>query len=162
MSFLPSLYQGEGLPAGRGEVECIPFSLPRRRVRDEVVHSLMPNRFFNLQNKKGIRRKLRKEMPEGENRVWKVVKNNNLGYKFRRQYGIGPFVADFCCPQIKLVIEVDGLSHDDKSIADYDQWRQKYLENNGFTVIRFTSTEAFSDLQDIAKKITGICQSLDR
>ena len=101
-------------------------------------------------------------MPEGENRVWKVVKNNNLGYKFRRQYGIGPFVADFCCPQIKLVIEVDGLSHDDKSIADYDQWRQKYLENNGFTVIRFTSTEAFSDLQDIAKKITGICQSLDR
>jgi len=122
----------------------------------------MTNRFFNLQKKKEIRRKLRKEMPEGEKRVWIVVKNNNLGYKFRRQYGIGPFVVDFCCPQSKLVIEVDGLSHDDERVADYDKRRQKYLEDNGFAVIRFTSAEAFSDLQDIAKKISDICQSLDK
>lgn len=101
-------------------------------------------------------------MPEGESRMWIVLKNGNLGYKFRRQYGIGPFVVDFCCPKIKLVIEVDGLSHEDKQVAGYDKWRQKYLEANGFTFIRFTSTEAFSDLQDIAKKITDVCQSLDK
>jgi len=70
-------------------------------------------------------------------------------------------VVDFCCPEIKLVIEVDGISHEDKDIIEYDNRRQTYLEEKGFTVIRFISAEAFSDLQDIAKKITEVCKSLE-
>ena len=101
-------------------------------------------------------------MPKGEARLWILLKNRNLGYKFRRQYGIGSFVVDFCCPEIKLVIEVDGLSHENEEAIIYDQQRQKYLETNGFTVIRFTSAEMFSDLQDIAQKIIKVCESLDR
>ena len=101
-------------------------------------------------------------MPKGETRLWILLKNRNLGYKFRRQYGIGSFVVDFCCPEIKLVIEVDGLSHENEDAVIYDQRRQKYLEINGFKVIRFTSAEMFSDLQDIAQKIIGVCKTLDR
>jgi len=122
----------------------------------------MSNRFFNLQKNVFIRKTLRREMPKGETRLWILLKNRNLGYKFRRQYGIGSFVVDFCCPEIKLVIEVDGLSHENEDAVIYDQRRQKYLEINGFKVIRFTSAEMFSDLQDIAQKIIGVCKTLDR
>jgi len=122
----------------------------------------MSNRFFNLQKNVLIRKTLRREMPKGETRLWILLKNRNLGYKFRRQYGIGSFVVDFCCPEIKLVIEVDGLSHENEDAVIYDQRRQKYLETNGFTVLRFTSAEMFSDLQDIAQKIIGVCKTLDR
>lgn len=94
--------------------------------------------------------------------MWTILKNRNLGYKFRRQYGIGQFVVDFCCPEIKLVIEVDGISHEDKDIIEYDNKRQNYLENNGFTIIRFVSAEMFSDMQDTVKKILEVCKTLDR
>ena len=122
----------------------------------------MATKFYNTQKNVDIRRKLRKEMPIGESRMWVILKNRNLGYKFRRQYGIGRFVVDFCCPEIKLIIEVDGLSHENKEVIQYDQKRQSYLESRGFTVIRFPSAEAFSDMQDAAKKIADICKKLDK
>ena len=121
----------------------------------------MTTKFYNTQKNVSIRRQLRKEMPIGESRMWILLKNRNLWYKFRRQYGIGPFVVDFCCPEIKLVIEVDGITHEDKNVIQYDQKRQKYLESKNFTVIRFSSAETFSDMQDASKKITDICKKLD-
>jgi len=71
-------------------------------------------------------------------------------FKFRRQYGIGPFIVDFCCPEAKLVVEIDGDSHYlDEGIKKNDRDRQKYIEDLGFTVLRFTNDE-------ISKNIDGV------
>ncbi len=65
---------------------------------------------YNRTDQKDLRRKLRKDGSSVEQLLWSKIRNKQLfGFKFRRQYGIGPFVVDFCCTEIKLVIEADGI-----------------------------------------------------
>ena len=101
-------------------------------------------------------------MPEGENILWKALKSRRIQYKFRRQYGIGPFVVDFYCPQVKLVVEVDGESHLDEEVIKYDKRRQKYLENKGLVFIRFVSAEVFGDPNQVGDQIFKKCEELNR
>lgn len=54
---------------------------------------------------------LRTNATAPEQQLWQVLRNNQLGIKLRRQHGIGHYIADFYCPALKLVIEVDGDSH---------------------------------------------------
>jgi very-short-patch-repair endonuclease len=49
-------------------------------------------------------------MPSAETRMWSMLRDRRLGYKFRRQHPIGDYVVDFACPSIHLVIEVDGIT----------------------------------------------------
>ncbi|MBI4993045.1 MAG: endonuclease domain-containing protein [Candidatus Magasanikbacteria bacterium] len=121
----------------------------------------MTTKFYNIKPMTTVRRKLRKEMPLGEVRLWRVLRDRNLGFKFRRQYSIGPFITDFCCSTVKLVIEVDGLTHENEDAVFYDKQRQEYLESRGFTVIRFSSAEMFTDLQDVVKKIMDLCKKIN-
>lgn len=65
------------------------------------------------------------------------------GLIFRRQFGIGPFIVDFYCPEHKLAIELDGDSHFGKEAEDYDRRRQKYIEGRGVCFLRFLNTEAY-------------------
>ena len=76
----------------------------------------------------------------GEGRVRGQVREHLRRYarrlrRFRRQHPIGPFIADFCCTEAKLVIELDGGQHALR-LRD-DQLRAKYLESQGYVVIRF-------------------------
>jgi very-short-patch-repair endonuclease len=67
---------------------------------------------FNRFSDNSKRKELRLNMPKAEVVLWSRLKGKQLkGLKFRRQYGVGPYVVDFCCPELKLVIEVDGGSH---------------------------------------------------
>ena len=59
------------------------------------------------------------------------------GYRFRRQHQIGPYYADFVCTQSKLIIEADGTQHHDEEQYWYDYKRTKYLEAQGYRVLRF-------------------------
>lgn len=68
------------------------------------------------------------------------------GVKFRRQYGVGPFVIDFYCPEFKLAIEVDGHSHESPEAKKHDAERQKAIEHYGIRFLRFTDEEALSDM----------------
>jgi len=66
-------------------------------------------------------RDLRKSQTEAESRAWWLLRGRQLsGFKFRRQYPIGPFFADFCCPELKLVIELEGSVHSQPSIIKAD------------------------------------------
>jgi very-short-patch-repair endonuclease len=57
-------------------------------------------------------RELRRDAPIAERKLWEQLRNRNLdGLKFVRQEPIGPYVADFVCRDIKLVVEVDGGTH---------------------------------------------------
>jgi very-short-patch-repair endonuclease len=78
-------------------------------------------------------------MTLSEWRLWCALKGRQLdGWKFRRQAPIGPYVVDFVCFAARLVVELDGASHDDVK-ADYDERRQAWLESQGFKVLRLSA-----------------------
>lgn len=111
--------------------------------------------FYNKVIKRGQRRYLRKNMPLAEVLLWQEIKNNKLGYKFRRQYSIENYIVDFYCPKRKIAIEVDGNSHfKDKKAKNYDEKRQKFLESFGITFLRFTNREIYLDLENVLNKIS--------
>lgn len=118
-------------------------------------------KLFNKQAYKQRRRKLRQTMPKGEMLVWGRLRNRHKEYKFRRQYGVGPYVVDLYCPKLKLVIEIDGIIHYDKLVALKDLERQAYLESQGMSVIRFPSNKVFDDLDDVIDTIYMTCLELD-
>ena len=117
-------------------------------------------KIFNRKENKFLRRKLRKEMPKGEILLWQKINNKKSGYKFRRQYSIENYVIDFYCPELKLAIEVDGLTHNDLKSAEEDELRQKHIESLGIKIIRFSSTEIFEDLDSIATQVYFVCKNL--
>ena len=87
-------------------------------------------------------------MTYGESALWKAIRNKALkGYKFRRQVPISNYVVDFYCPELMLVIEIDGISHDLK--GHRDKIRQKELEKLGLKVLRFTESEVLQNLNGV-------------
>ncbi|MBI2299868.1 MAG: DUF559 domain-containing protein [Armatimonadetes bacterium] len=64
---------------------------------------------YNRTDRKELRRRLRRDSTEGERILWAELQAHRLdGLKFRRQYGVGPYVVDFCFPAAKLVVAIDG------------------------------------------------------
>ena len=103
---------------------------------------------------KQIARTLRKQMTLAEILLWQQVKGKQvLGYDFHRQKPIDEYVVDFYCPRLKLVLEIDGDSHEGKEQAD--RIRQEKLESLGLTVLRF------GDL-DVRNHIEGVLDQLHR
>lgn len=88
------------------------------------------------------RRALRRRSTEAERLLWQAVRNRQLlGYKFRRQHSVGPYVLDFYCPELKLAIEVDGISHDTPEAREYDKTRQAIIETYGIRFLRIRDEE---------------------
>ena len=70
--------------------------------------------------------------------MWRLLRDRRLhSLKFRRQFPIGPFIADFCCYEIRLVIELDGEVHESVQQSARDQERDLYLRARGYTILRF-------------------------
>ena len=91
---------------------------------------------------------LRREASPAERRLWQHLARSQMqGFKFSRQIPIGPYFVDFVCRSEKLVIELDGFSHDMR--ADYDIARTRYIEEQGFRVIRFTNEDVFKNLEGV-------------
>lgn len=109
----------------------------------------MTTKLFNRPAQINYRRKLRKDMNKGESLVWSKLRNSQLGVRFCRQYSIGPFIVDFYCPSKKIVVEIDGLTHADEKVFEYDQRRQSYLEKLGISVKRYNSDEVFNNLDNV-------------
>ncbi len=85
--------------------------------------------------KRGFARVLRSRMTDAERRLWRALRRHQLGgHRFRRQVPIGPYVVDFACLELKLVIEADGGQHLDSAL---DALRTRRLARNGYRVLRF-------------------------
>jgi len=83
----------------------------------------------------GRARELRRTQTAAETRVWRLLRDRRLaGLKFRRQYVIGGHIVDFVCLAARLVIEIDGATHED---VEADAIRRAAIERAGYTVIRF-------------------------
>jgi very-short-patch-repair endonuclease len=101
---------------------------------------------------KEARRRLRQEQTEAERVLWKCLRSRKLSqYKFRRQHPIATYIADFCCLEAKLVIELDGASHVGRRKEDLN--RTEVLENFGFRVVRFWNNEIIKHPEVVIKKI---------
>jgi very-short-patch-repair endonuclease len=93
-------------------------------------------------------------MTPQESRLWYLLRNRALGrLKFRRQQPIDGYVADFCCFEKKLIIELDGAVHDTQDQKVYDQERDTFLKNQGFKVLRFTNSELENNPTDVLERI---------
>ncbi len=91
---------------------------------------------------------LRHEQTHAETRLWAYLRNHRLGgVGFRRQHAIGRYVADFCAPSIKLVVELDGIQHLDQ--AESDAQRTKFLESEGYKVLRFANNIVMDDIESV-------------
>lgn len=99
-------------------------------------------------------RVLRNNSTKSEIKLWKVLKNKNIkGYDFHRQKPLLNFIADFYCYELKLVIELDGFTHEFEKIKNKDKYKQAKLEEFGLTVLRFTDEEIFSEFDLVINSI---------
>jgi very-short-patch-repair endonuclease len=88
-------------------------------------------------------RALRREPTEVEKVMWRLLRNRQFAnIKFRRQYPVGPFVADFACPSQRVIIELDGSQHAENVS---DQRRDAYLVRNGWRVLRFWNADVMEN-----------------
>jgi very-short-patch-repair endonuclease len=99
-------------------------------------------------------RRLRANATNAEETLWRRLRQSPvLGTHFRRQVPIGRYVADFACMGARLVIEVDGSQHVEGPVAETDKERTRWLEAEGFRVLRFWNN-------DITQNIDGVLDSI--
>ena len=97
-------------------------------------------------------RSLRKGATEAETRLWHHLRNRQLnGWKFRRQFPVDRFIADFACVDAKLIVELDGSQHVDRSDADLE--RTRVLNNCGYQVIRYWNADVLSKTANVLEDI---------
>ena len=92
-------------------------------------------------------RRLRREMTPQERMLWRGLKEAFPDAHFRKQVPFGPYYADFACHAAKLVIELDGSQH--AEAVAYDAARTAFLENEGYTVIRFWNNDVTTNLDGV-------------
>ena len=102
-----------------------------------------------------VRRQLRKSGEAAEAVLWKCIKSRQiLGFKFRRQFSIGPYILDFYCPKIHLCIELDGEPHYTLKGMEQDQIRTEWLqEEHGIHILRFENHLVFDYPQNVVAEI---------
>jgi very-short-patch-repair endonuclease len=118
----------------------------------------MSNKHTYNRKLKPFARALRKDSTPSEIILWnKLLKARGFnGYQFNRQLPVGPYIVDFACRKLKLVIEVDGYSHDFK--ADEDKMRDEYLNKLGYAVIRISEKEVRYDFDNVVRQLEGFLE----
>ncbi len=81
------------------------------------------------------------------------------GFDFHRQKPIGNFIADFYCYALRLVIEVDGITHEDKKVQINDKRKDEYFTEIGLTVMRFTDDEVIGNSDLVERRIREFAKS---
>ncbi len=97
-------------------------------------------------------KQLRHNSTDAERLLWSRLRTHRLnGYKFKRQAPLGPYIVDFACFEEKLVVELDGGQH--AEAAGKDRQRDRWLEEQGFRVLRFWNNEVFGNLEGVLTRI---------
>lgn len=97
-------------------------------------------------------RYLRSNPTDAERKLWSPLRRKQLhGHRFRRQRPIGPYVVDFVCLEASLIIEVDGGQHAEQLAKD--EARTRFLEKQGFRVVRFWNNEVLANSTEVLEVI---------
>jgi very-short-patch-repair endonuclease len=113
-------------------------------------------------NLKPYARNLRKNMTKAEACLWKYGLRARMrkGFGFRRQRPVLNYIADFMCKELKLIIEVDGITHTYDGASNRDELRQQNLEKAGFKVIRFTDEEVLKSINKVIEEIDWVIDGI--
>jgi isoleucyl-tRNA synthetase/very-short-patch-repair endonuclease len=107
-------------------------------------------------------RELRHNSTDAENKLWSALRGKKIdGHKFRRQHPIGNFITDFCCIEKKLVVELDGSQHNDEEFLKYDAARSAFLNDAGYTVIRFWNNQVFEHIESVVETVLSVLEGKD-
>lgn len=100
-------------------------------------------------------RRLRNKGTKAEACLWKYVlrAGNMRRYSFKRQRPVLNYIADFFCAELKLIIELDGITHQDEAAVARDKIRDEALEQAGYAVLRFTDDQVLRQIGSVASTI---------
>ena len=119
----------------------------------------MPFMYLHSDGKFKDRRKdLRNNATPQEIILWQHLRQRPLGYKFQRQFSVGPYIADFYCHQKKLVVEIDGSQHNESEAKLYDKDRTNYFAAEDIKVIRFWNNEVNTNIEEVMERIRQILE----
>jgi len=105
-----------------------------------------------MTGKTEIAKRLRRHQTDAERVLWFRLRDRRLGgWKFRRQMSLNGLVVDFCCPDARLVLELDGGQHADRT--EQDAARTKNLETAGYLVLRFWNNDVISNIDGVLEEI---------
>ncbi len=122
----------------------------------------MENSHYNKKLRK-YSHDLRSNMTKAEACLWKYAlrAGHMKGYTFRRQRPVLNYMADFMCLKLKLVIEVDGATHDIEETVERDNAKQKALENEGYYILRFTDEEVLKSMNSVIVAIEDFIKTIE-
>ncbi len=148
----PPLARAKGW--GYKQFDLTPNPSPKERgtsgeaMAQDFVFTTDPQTWERL---KAFARENRQAATPAEDALWQAIRNSQLGYKFRRQHAIGPFIVDFVCIEKRLVVELDGEIHNYQQREDAE--RTSIIESLGFRVMRFTNNDVLDTLAEVLQKI---------
>ena len=93
-------------------------------------------------------RRLRREQTDAERILWQHLRSRQMrDAKFRRQFPIGPNFADFCSPERRVIVELDGAQHLERS--GEDEARTSFLNSEGYRVLRFWNSQVLESVEEV-------------
>ena len=105
-------------------------------------------------------KRLRQTMTRAETLLWRHLKADRIdGLGFRRQVPFRNYIADFACLSVKLIIELDGETHDFEERQRADGTRDAFFTSEGFHVLRFTNEQVMSNLEGVVEFIRQVASS---
>jgi very-short-patch-repair endonuclease len=112
------------------------------------------------ERQRGRAKQLRQAMTPAETLLWRYLKANRVdGLGFRRQTPIQNYILDFVCHSAKVIIELDGASHDFEEQRKADEKRDAFFVSEGFQVLRFTNEQVMSNLEGVVETIRQVVSS---
>ncbi len=145
--------------AGKADDHLTPNPSPRaeREVApsQKLFEEKKPIPKYSIQDAKAFEfaRQNRKVNTDAEDILWQMLRNENLGVKFRREHPIEDFIADFVCLEKALIIEVDGGYHSEDAQQKWDEERTEILNQIGFEVLRFTNEQVLKEREKVLDTI---------
>jgi very-short-patch-repair endonuclease len=115
---------------------------------------LRSSRVRGMEKFKARARSLRLSQTNAEGKLWQALRNRRLArWKFRRQHSIDRYVVDFVTLNGKLIVEVDGVTHDRPTEIARDETRSRLLEACGFMIVRVSNTDVYDNLEGVLEMI---------
>ena len=106
-----------------------------------------------------VARELRRDMSPAEWKLlWRRLRGSQFGVRFRRQQPIGPYVVDFYCAVVGVVLQLDGKTHAESQ--EEDAARDAMLASMGLRVLRFPNAEVFRDIESVIRRVVEVVSDL--
>jgi very-short-patch-repair endonuclease len=112
---------------------------------------------FNRKHQKGTRQRLRTQGTRAEILLWRALKHRQFeGLKFRRQQGILEYIVDFYCPELRLAIEIDGVSHDSDEARERDARRQRAISSFDIVFFRVRDEAVKENVDSVVEELRDV------